>query len=334
MLPDDLYQERDETLMRRWEQGSPTDADSIALYDVLIARGLEPAARGRGDDEGLTAELEGSNARVTRTPTGKRIIRFPDDGFMTLGRFEFDDEREFWRHALTLFGGSIDDEGGTASFSRRGQYRRVDDAGASVFTFGDPVLDACTNRHGLIIIGGRSIDVRAQAIESANLRSGVLTRQLSSRVDEIEAALLTKSLGVDPELVLLSCDESSAAFATRNPSQLVFTIAKGGLVIATAWRVNYFFYWSAGAAIHVLGPPFAKAHIVGRYGVLGGSSVKPCQLIAQDEDVDTNDTYMDEWEAGSFWSMVPDGVSSRCRIQMPAQEFAGTVSKGSCGANI
>jgi hypothetical protein len=298
--------------------------------ELLVRRGLERPVQQPSHEPSTVLKLRSkSNATVRRYHHGKVEFRFGKDGFLEPDQFEFKDRQELQTYLSTVLGFSSTDEP-RLSLSRKGRYRRVDHRGDPIFTFGDPVLDLITNRHGLTIVGNDVYDFRSKVITDGVLHGGRLGVDLAPRLDEMERHLLAEANSPKGGYTLLEADKHGMAFASRNPSSMVFTATGSGLLRFSAWRTNAFFYWSIGADIDCIGANFVTASVDSKYGEFGGNS-NICNVVKRDSDSDANDDYVDERETGAFGS-PPKGVESRCRANWGGATRNGTVSKGSCGA--
>lgn len=249
---------------------------------------------------------------------------------MRHGRFEFRDQDDLLDYLTNVFR-LPPTESSRWRFSRKGKYQRVDEKDNPIFTFGDPIIDLMTNRHGITVVKGEVHDMRDRAIRMDGLRGGTYAVDLSSYAKEIQQLQLAQIALGSQEYALLECTRGMVSFASRNPSNIYFT-AVGATMQFHAWRTNaYPFYWSMGAHIETWNSTFTSARIDSKYGVFGGNS-NICNVLHRDFDTDSTDDYVDEWEAGSFWSIVPDGHRSHCWANWKGMLKSGDVSKGDCGA--
>lgn len=303
--------------------------------DLLEQRGIElPNRKPSGDSKQPSKAVvlpSKTNVVARRFEHGKFEFRFPKDGFMEHGQFEFKDRDELQAYLSKVFHFPASSEQ-RASFSRKGRYQRVDDRGNPLFTFGDPILDLITNRHGVTIVAGEVFDFRSKAITEGGLRGGRIGTNLAPHIDTVKQMLLAESMAPKGGYELVECSAESMTFASRNPSSMVFATTTGapGVLTFRAWRTNAWFYWSVGTEIYTLGPNFSFASIESKYGDHLGNS-NTCGVTRRDSDSDTNDDYVDEWEAGGF-SSPPTGHQSRCQANWGGGSRSGTVSKGTCGS--
>lgn len=315
--------------------GINTPADVAWAGDLLEQRGVElPLRKPRDDSKHALKKVllpTKSNVVAQRSEHGKFEFRFPKDGFMEHDQFEFKDRDELQAYLTKVFHFPATSEQ-RASFSRKGRYQRVDNRGNPIFTFGDPVLDLITNRHGIMIVAGEVFDFRSKAITEGGLRGGRRAVNLSPHIETVKQMLLAESMAPKGGYELVESSSMGMTFASRNPSLMVFSTSTGaaGLLTFRAWRTNAWFYWSVGTEIYTWGPNFSSASIDSKYGDHLGNS-NTCGVTKRDSDSDTNDDYVDEWEAGGF-SSPPTGHQSRCQANWGGGSRSGTVSKGTCGS--
>jgi len=93
--------------------------------------------------------LSESNCIVDVVDDQKVRIAFPKDGTMRMGKSKFHDREDFQVYMGAVFP-EMNSENGIP-VSLRGKYRRLDENGRNIFTFGDPLLDLVTDRFGFII---------------------------------------------------------------------------------------------------------------------------------------------------------------------------------------
>ena len=337
-LQDSLKSMSTEQLLEIWTQRDHDDgsADTFGfVLDLLLLRGVEipqPArtkSRKKSGSPSFSLPSK-SNSSLRGSSFGKTEIRFPKGGFMQHGRFEFKDQDDLLDYLTNTFQ-LPSKEGSRWRISRKGKYQRVDEKDNPIFTFGDPIVDLITNRHGITVIKGEVYDVRDSALRMDGFRGGVHTIDLSSYIDDIKRVQLAKAVLEPRDFALLECTPEVVAFASRNPSVLNFYASGGAHMKFRAWRTNLGFYWSMGAEIETWNSLFSTARIDSKYGVFGGSS-NTCNVLHRDFDTDSTDDYMDEWEAGSLFSTVPDGHRSHCTAFWKGMTKSGDVSKGECGA--
>lgn len=305
-----------------------------AVFHILLERGVEiplpndDQLRIENPNSSLIPPVK-SNASLRELRPGKLEFRFPNEGFLHIGRFEFKDNDDLLSYLHQSFKGSIESQGIRGSITRKGKYQRVDDDSQPIFTFGDPVLDIITNRHGLLIIDGKVYNMRSQAIESGMQRGGISSMDLSPFLDDVSKTQVAKIAMGESNFVLLESSLDGITIASSNPSTLYFQ--KGSKRMRfRAWRTNLTAYWSMGAEIETWGGDFGRANIFGNYGDLLGSQ-SWCTYWYYDSDSDSNDDYVDEYEWGIF-SRAFDSVSSRCTASWAGTYKSGTVSKGTCYA--
>lgn len=322
-----------EKLQELYTSGPSRDhgpGDVAWAAELLMQRGLELPVQLPSQVPATVIKLPcKTNATVRRFEHSKVEFHFAKDGFLEPDQFEFKNRQELQAYLSKVLGFTSSDEP-RLSLSRKGKYRRVDHRGEPIFTFGDPILDLITNRHGLTIVGDEVYDFRSKVITDGVLHGGRLGVDLVPQLEEMERHLLAEANSPKGGYTLLEATKHGMAFASRNPSSMVFTATGAGLLRFSAWRTNAFFYWSIGADIDCIGANFVTASIDSKYGNRGGNS-NICNVVKRDSDSDSNDDYVDERETGVF-SSPPDGVESRCRANWGGTTRSGTVSKGSCGA--
>lgn len=94
-----------------------------------------------------------------------------------------------------------------------------------------------------------------------------------------------------------------------------------------AWDNNYGVYWKMGVEIETSGGKFEQAQINSQYGenIITGL----CGLVAEDNDMDANDSYLDEYEWGVF-APKPTGVRAQCGAIWLNERFSRIVQAGGC----
>jgi hypothetical protein len=255
-LQDSLKSMSTEQLLEIWTQRDHDDgsADTLGfVLDLLLLRGVEipqPArTKSRKKNGSPSFSLPSkSNSSLRGSSFGKTEIRFPKGGFMQHGRFEFKDQDDLLDYLTNTFQ-LPSKEGSRWRISRKGKYQRVDEKDNPIFTFGDPIVDLITNRHGITVIKGEMYDVRDSALRMDGCRGGVHTIDLSSYIDDIKRVQLAKAVLEPRDFALLECTPEVVAFASRNPSVLDFYASGGAHMKFRAWRTNLGFYWSMGAEI-------------------------------------------------------------------------------------
>lgn len=233
-----------------------------AVFHILLERGVEiplpndDQLRIENPNSSLIPPVK-SNASLRELRPGKLEFRFPNEGFLHIGRFEFKDNDDLLSYLHQSFKGSIESQGIRGSITRKGKYQRVDDDSQPIFTFGDPVLDIITNRHGLLIIDGKVHNMRSQAIESGMQRGGISSMDLSPFLDDVSKTQVAKIAMGESNFVLLESSLDGITIASSNPSTLYFQ--KGSKRMRfRAWRTNLTAYWSMGAEIETWGGILAE----------------------------------------------------------------------------
>lgn len=347
MNRDALQPNSTEQLLEMWsgaDRGKYSLQELGVVLEILSERGVEVPLPGKvagvvaGEAEAAPAvrRLPGKSNAVLRTARkGKDEIRFPKDGYIQPGRFEFKDWDDFFSYLSQHFGAPASGGGGVrGSLSRKGKYQRVDDDGNQIFTFGDPILDLVTNRHGLLIIGGAVHDLRAESLKAGPRRGGLRAVDLAPHHEALKRKQLQDAVLGEGNFVLVECDAENATLASRNPSTLDFWSGNARMRFR-AWRTNVGIYFNLGAEIETWGGDFETAYIMGRYGehlpMGSGQMSDECFVLAVDTDDDEEDDYVDEFEWGTGVGFtVPDGVRSFCKAKWRGTLRSGTVQKGSC----
>jgi len=74
-----------------------------------------------------------------------------------VGRFRFKDRDELLSYLSQAFPLEKFETGHRVTISRKGKYRRLNEEGEQVFTFGDPLLDLITDEHGWLTVGAERV---------------------------------------------------------------------------------------------------------------------------------------------------------------------------------
>jgi hypothetical protein len=271
----------------------------------------------------------GSNLLVRTSEDGKSEVRSPKDGFLRCGRYEFQDVDDLSSWLSEIFSVKAQGRGARGSIKRVGKYRRVNQEGDACFTFGDPVLDQITDEHGVMVLSGRTLDLRRDELSQPDQRSGgISTIDLSPFVDDIRRSQLLDAVTGRNQLTLVECTQERIVVGSSNPSVIwIYDPSNASTKMRfRAFKKSYVLYAKMGADIETWGRDFSSASISSSYGVFLGSF---CQAVHWDSDSDSNDDYVDEYE----WSVgipaqTPDGVRSRCTARWGGSTYAETVEKG------
>jgi hypothetical protein len=270
------------------------------------------------------------NAVAATRDAGRIELRFPTDGCLRPKRTSFKHAAEVPEYLAEIFASPELASGGTIRIKRTGKYRRVNAAGESVFTFGDPILDAITTDDGWITIGHETYHVQAMELSAPALRGGgVSTIDLDVDREVIQRQLLQEAVAHAGPRSLVEHNADRTIIASTNPSVIDFFSGSAHMRFRS-WKRNYIFYRSIGTDIETWGGKFNSASIESMYAdpIIGGNPFV-CGITKRDRDSDTNDDYVDEYEAGVFANPATS-VRSQCRARWKNQDWGGTVGKGDC----
>ena len=267
-----------------------------------------------------------ANCELVKYDTGNLEFRFPErQGVVKSTRWEFRDRAELVDYVGQLLSLDMRGDGLRGKAVRYGKYDCQGPNGERAFTFGDPILDLITDAEGGIVLGGRRIDLAAIELESPRYRSGGI-RQIDLGVvaDEVRSFQVAQAASGQGDFTLVECTQDAVALASTNPSQRDF-YAGGTHLRFKAWKKNYAVYWSIGAEVETWGHDFDSASIESRY--LDTVVAQTCAVVKYDNDSDTNDDYLDEYEWGVN-APQPLRVVSRCTAQWFGQPYGGQVEAG------
>jgi hypothetical protein len=315
-------------LLDAWKAGIRNRRELLVVFDLLRERGQDPPIveiEEPGEEHRLPVE---SNAKVRTFRSGKIEFRFSRDGFMSPGRSQFKSQDDLLSYGAEALGLQRRQDAVRGSVSRKGRYQRVDESGAAIFTFGDPILDLVTNKHGLLVVGDETYDLKTAMLRTKFRRGGLRTCDLGSQAQQaFETRLAAAARGENADMIL-ECGENRTVLASTNPSSQEF---KAGGITGRfrAWKTNIVVYWSMGAELETFTGNFTFANIVGRYG---DQFMSPhCFVVGIGHDFDAHDDYMDEWEWGILPCSSPyDGVKSHCTALVGGQSLSLVVTKGDC----
>jgi hypothetical protein len=316
-----------EELIAMWGQTNLEESKRMIVQDLLLERGEDiPALSLKAKYKESRLPVE-SNVSIRVQQSGKIEFKFPKDGFMTHGRFQFENNDDLIHYFAESFGLNSRRPPTRGRASRRGKYRRVDAEGKPIFTFGDPFLDLVTNKHGILVVGEEVYDLKTAMIRSKNRRGGILSCDVTPYIEDMFRMNLSHALTGCNKFAVLECGEDGGILASTNPADVMIKVGNT-LTHFHAWRTN-FVYWSLGASIDTSGGNFSTATIVGRYAEQFQSP--HCFVTLVDADTDLNDNYVDEME----WGVVPcstpyDGVRSLCTVNIKGNSAQETVEAGNC----
>jgi len=271
-----------------------------------------------------------SNAVLRALRPNKSEIKFPKDGTMKIGRYDFRDQDDISTYISRLFSTENNPKGVHGSIKRIGRYQRVDNKGKPVFTFGDPILDSITDENGIVILSGQRLNLRAVELSEPDQRGGgVSTIDFTPFAKDIAQHQIIGAAQGNGNLTIVECNEQRIIIASSNP-HVIWNYDPTNMSIKMRFRAfmkSYGIYWKAGADIETWGRDFTRASIVSRYGYFIGNL---CIAECQDSDSDTNDDYVDEYEWGYGFGVSgsPDGVRSFCTAVWGNQVYSSPVEKG------
>ena len=179
--------------------------------------------------------------------------------------------------------------------------------------FNNTILDHITSPRGELTIGTITHDMRIGRIGTARRAiSGSDLYQPPNYFTALSVACFDDASGLER---CESDDGSVLTFRDRG---------SGATVRFESWK-DTGFYWEMGTEIVTNGLDFDAAIINSHYLITAWGQT--CAVGVIDEDSDTNDDYLDEYEWGLF-SEQPERVVSLCRVQWNGHRLAGMVSTG------
>jgi hypothetical protein len=260
--------------------------------------------------------LDGSNATIM-SDGGMVAFSFPrEGGYLQPARWQFDDRSDlmsFLADRLNI----IAKNGGLHSTVRRhGKYVRRNADGATITTFGDPILDLITNEQGELAIGRERLAIDKAELSQPRDRLGgissidlTLYGQKMTPYDTVRAAM-----GGD-DFVLTEASERALVWS----SIIARTFKRDGDTMRfRAFKNTGLVHWKMGAEIETWGEHFQEARIESRYldTVVG----QTCAVVKTDSDHDTNDDYLSEYEWG-IKAPQPLRVKSVCTARWKGEDF-------------
>ena len=259
----------------------------------------------------------------------KAHIRFEPGATVCAGRSEFEHPGEIDAYVREFFGLQSFDVDARQSMRRTGKYAKVDSAGSPVPTFGDPILDLITDDTGSLIIAGRKIALFTESWRRGLHRMGGISG-IDYAIDKVDFLVKDNESGGEsgPKVAQLMMSGGFGASQSWYSKQATLKFS--------AWKSDYWFYWSMGAEIETWGRDFTYARIDSEYALDLGPF---CLPLFHDNDDDTDDDYVDEWEWG-FTIISTNGarfgpldrVTSECFARWSGGEYRGVVAAGEpCG---
>jgi hypothetical protein len=270
--------------------------------------------------------LSGSNCELRRHGDDRVEFSFPNrDGYVSPGRWEFDDYDDLVGYIADLLSVEIGADGLRGTIRQVGKYERRDVKGERSFTFGDPILDLITDPAGSLSVAGRAHHLAVDELGSPRHRFGGNRRiDLAGASNVLLDTHLARAAMGQGDMTIVEANDDVVAFASTNPSQRDF-IRNGHQLRFKAWKKNLTFYWSMGAEIETWGHDFTTAKIESTYYADLGHGI--CTVVKTDSDSDKNDDYVDEYEWGVN-STQPLRVVSRCTANWDGAVFLGQVEAG------
>jgi hypothetical protein len=246
-----------------------------------------------------------------RRERGTELRIGPEPVELSPGRWQFADMDDLVAYLESAFDVTASDSGGvTGRLSRKGSYIRRRPDGTRALTFGEPVLDQVTSPLGELVIGGQ--------VENLARDGGLLRRTPAG------SAGPSGPIAAGSDLVLTGEDNAVERWASEDGSKVEYRSGTASLTFRAWKKKQWTGYWSMGAEITTSGTVFEAARIDSRYYDTFVAQV--CGVI-YDNDSDTNDDHLDEYEWG--WnSSQPHRVESLCRAQWNGERYADVVVAG------
>jgi len=174
----------------------------------------------------------------------------------------------------------------------------------------NPVLDHITSPHGEIVIGSQSFLLRARRLGPSRRR--IIT-------------LEPPTIGSFAPHALSCYDDSSGLEICMSDDGSMITYSYGAASMSfKSYKDASGPYWEMGTEVKTSGLNFEAAMINSRY--IGEGYGQTCG-VEYDQDSDTQDNYLDEYESGIF-APQPKRVMSLCRVQWHDRRISGVVSAG------
>jgi hypothetical protein len=191
--------------------------------------------------------------------------------------------------------------------------RKVKASESNPALFHNPVLDHITSPYGELVIGSQSFNIRARRLGSS--RRGIVT--LDPPASDFTAAHALMCYQDFSGLEICQSDDGSLRTYMDGNASMTFR----------AYTDSTGPYWEMGAEIKTLGLNFEAAIINSRY--FGEAYAQTCTIQTYDDDSDTNDNYLDEYEWGiKGLASQLIRVESLCRVQWNDCRISGVVSAG------
>lgn len=227
-------------------------------------------------------------------------------------RWQFASEEELVDYIANLFDiEPLSDRSIRGTGSQVRQRRIVKASESHPALFQNPVLDHITSPHGELVIGSQSYNMQGRRLGSS--RRGLIPLDPSANNGTTSFALSCYQDYTGLENCV-SDDGSLRTYSDGNAS-LSFR----------AYKESTLNYWEMGTEIKTIGINFEAAIINSRY--FGEAYAQTCAVQKYDEDSDTNDNYLDEYEWG-FFAPQPKRIESLCRVQWNDRRISGIVSAG------
>jgi hypothetical protein len=267
-----------------------------------------------------------SNASVKMVAPTKTEIIFPrdGDGYMRLGQFKFKNEDEMEAY----LGGTFQTDNETSRFKggtikRRGRYKRIDESGNPCITFGDPVLDLITDKDGITYISGKMLDLKL--VHATARQGGISPIDLNANIADIRKYQLTDSVSGNSGFTLGESNGKVTTYRSSNPERWFREEGTNNEMRFRTFRHNRGLWKSLGCEIETWGGSdahFSSARIDSWYGNV---AIGYCTYAKYDNDSDTNDAFLDEYEVASIGASLPSGVKSYCTANWRNMQRDGIV---------
>jgi hypothetical protein len=251
-----------------------------------------------------------AQAKTIRTDGGVEFVTHNTS--IRPDRYKFSNQNELSAYLGQAVGGNADGGGVRGSLSRKGMYSRRAVDGGQVITFGDPVLDAISSPAGTLILGDKTIDLRAADGSPATMGP--------SGGAVVYAA---------PNLVFTGTVNGAERWATNDGSLVEYRVGNGMLAFHAWKKDTIYLYWSMGGEISVIntGTNFDAADIFA-FSYMTVPGKPPCAVYNPGHSSDLNDNYLDQYDWG-WHSQQPERVAVLCRAQWHHARFVDVLTAGS-----
>jgi hypothetical protein len=300
-------------LNRIWkenEQTSRSEQIFELISEVLTKRNSTIPNRTKFQRKSLKLPTE-SNALVEKVAPKKLEITFKgEDGYLCSGQSNFKNKDELKAYLAGAFLTDDESSGFGASIKRCGKYCKTNKSGDCVTALGDPILDLITDEQGITYISGKMFDLKLGHATAG--RGGISSTDLKTEIANIRQYHPTDSVSGNAGFTLGGRNGKVTTLASSNPEIWFYEEGTNNKMRFRTFRHNRGLWKSLGCEIETWGGSdahFKSARIDSWYG---WAAIGCCTYAKYDNDSDTNDDFVDEYEVATFGASLPDGVNSYC----------------------